>query len=172
MSDVPPADKTAAILADFLRNSGELIKNLDEEESKSLTRSWEVARTFLHQVPPELKSYLWRVFELVAFFGEYGVFLCVWSGFELIIEIILMRELRLDPQEASIVCGGLSAGPKVQILTSLLTRSEAGSGGASLIREAQALADRNSFAHGFLYGENEKIDFSRFKRGLSDKTEK
>lgn len=87
------------------------------------------------------------------FAAGYGLFIAVWAQFELTVEILIMRQLRLTAQEASIVCGGLSFGSKIHVLLSLLSRDDKNDDGILLLKQAQEFADRNSFAHGFLYDE-------------------
>jgi hypothetical protein len=96
------------------------------------------------------------------FAAGYGLFIAVWSQFELTVEILIMRQLRLSPEEASIVCGGLSFGSKIHILLSLLARDEKNENGMLLLKQAQNFADRNSFAHGFLHEVQKSLGTDHF----------
>ena len=100
-------------------------------------------------VPEEFRAKITGAIESSFFAAAYGLFNAIWSNFELTIEILIMRQLRLTPQESSIVCGGLSLGSNINILLSLLNRDETNRKGAALLKQAQTFADRNSFAHGF-----------------------
>jgi len=109
----------------------------------------------------------------IAWVGAYSTFLLVWAGFELLIEILIMRALRLTPQETSILCGSLNFGAKVNIAYSLLARDEANAEGLSLLKKAHNVADRNSFAHGFLF--SDRVEDGNYlvpklvKRDIKDK---
>jgi len=107
----------------------------------------------IQNIPREMVGKLSGTIESPFFAAAYGLFIAVWAEFELTIEILIMRQLRLSSQEVSIVCGGLSFGSKIHMLLSLLARDDKNKDGIDLLRQAQNFADRNSFAHGFLYGE-------------------
>src|ERR1700683_2115233 len=108
----------------------------------------------LKNIPDEFRKKTTGTLESSFFAIAYGLFIAVWAQFELTVEILVMRQLRLTPQEASIVCGGLSFGAKIHMLLSLLARDDTkNSDGILMLKQAQSFADRNSFAHGFLYDE-------------------
>ena len=102
-----------------------------------------------------------RSFDKVArFLMHYGDFLAFWSTFDVMVEILIMRELGTTEEKTSIVCAGLGFGAKINIACSLLNSRSAGTERTTtLLREAQQLAERNSFAHGFFLvnRENGKI---------------
>jgi hypothetical protein len=54
------------------------------------------------------------------FFLEYGPFLAAWNSFDVLIEIALMRELRLTAKEACTVFASVGFGAKHNILGALL----------------------------------------------------
>lgn len=85
-----------------------------------------------------------------SFFLQYGQFLGAWSTFDLLVEVAIMRELRLSVEESCIVVSSLQFGAKTHILTSLLNRTEEGKAKSAIITEAIRFAERNGFAHGFI----------------------
>lgn len=103
-----------------------------------------------------------------SFLKDYGSFMALWCTFDLLVEIIIMRELRLEPQETSIICAGLGFGAKANILYSLLSRNDANADGITLIKRAQTVAERNSFAHGFLMYDGDLDTFKIIKREVKD----
>jgi hypothetical protein len=110
-----------------------------------------------------------RRLEQDRFLREYGSFLALWSTFDLAIEIAIMRELRLSPQEASIVCAGLGFGAKTNVLYSLLSRDENNESKVAAVKEAQRLAVRNSFAHGFLFRDDEIARYCLVRREVKER---
>src|SRR5437588_12172962 len=102
----------------------------------------------------------------LGFLAEYGNFLANWSTFEVIVEIIIMRQLRLTPEEASIVCAALGLGAKMNLLCSLLNRNSASEAGVRLLTHAQRVAERNSFAHGFFLRDKEQAEFHLIRRDI------
>ncbi|MFL5015041.1 MAG: hypothetical protein ACJ8EW_02405, partial [Rhizobium sp.] len=79
----------------------------------------------------------------------YCNFLALWSTFEIILEILIMRELRLTSEETSIVCTGKAVDGKMTMLQALLRRDPEKAKGIGLLTTARAIAKRNSFVHGF-----------------------
>jgi hypothetical protein len=79
----------------------------------------------------------------------HSFFMMAWSQFDLFIEILTMRQLRLSPREASIICAGMSFGAKINALYSLMSQEKDKEKGAQLIKDAHTMARRNSFSHGF-----------------------
>ena len=71
-------------------------------------------------IPAEFRDKIVGTIESSFFAAAYGLFNAIWSNFALTVEILIMRQLRLTPQEASIVCGGLSFGANIHMLLSLL----------------------------------------------------
>lgn len=110
-----------------------------------------------------------RRLEQDRFLKEYGSFLALWSTFDVLIEIAIMRELRLSPQEASIVCAGLGFGAKVNVLFSLLSRDEKNDAKIAAVRKAHQMAERNSFAHGFLFRDDEIERYCLVRREVKDR---
>ena len=104
----------------------------------------------------------------VLFLFEYGNFLVFWSTFEVVVEVVIMRQLGTDAERTSIVCGGLGIGAKMAILCSLLNRTPGNEKGVALFKEAQTLAERNSFAHGFFLVERATGKFELIKREVKD----
>ena len=103
------------------------------------------------------------------FLVHYGNFLTFWSTFETILEVLIMRELRLTPEETSIVCSGMGAEAKLKTAKWLLSRNEKNKDGIALMLHARELAARNSFAHGFFRWDAETGDFTLIKRTGKDK---
>jgi hypothetical protein len=62
------------------------------------------------------------------FFSNYGGFLAGWAFFDLMIEILIKKELNLPSHENSIVCASIGFGAKVNILLALLARNPTASG--------------------------------------------
>ena len=85
----------------------------------------------------------------------HSIFLLSWAEFDLILEILIMRELNIKHADACIICGVLQHGAKMETLVSLLARKEHNKDGISVLRKAQEEAGRNSFAHGFLHTDND-----------------
>lgn len=104
----------------------------------------------------------------VMFLYEYGNFLVFWSTFEIVVEVVIMRQLDTDAERTSIVCGGLGVGAKMAMLCSLLNRSPGNEKGVALFKEAQTLAERNSFAHGFFLVRHATGGFELIKREVKD----
>jgi len=88
--------------------------------------------------------------EMRQFFGRYGAFLQLWQTYELMLEVLIMRALRLSPIETSILCGSLNYSAKSNMLFALLKLKNAHPTAVAALREAQAIADRNDFVHSFL----------------------
>lgn len=112
-----------------------------------------------------------RSFDKVArFLIHYGDFLAFWSTFDVMVEIVIMRELGTTKEKTSIVCAGLTFGPKVAIACSLLNSRSKGSPDrtAVLLREAQQLSERNSFAHGFFLVNKSTETFELIRREVRD----
>ena len=84
------------------------------------------------------------------FFSSYGGFLAGWAFFDLMIEMLIKRELNLPTRETSIICAGVGFGAKISILLALLARDPKTFEGIKLLRATQQAAERNNFAHGFL----------------------
>jgi hypothetical protein len=112
-----------------------------------------------------------RSFDRVArFLMHYGDFLAFWSTFDMMVEILIMRELGTTEEKASIMCASLGFGAKANIACSLLNGgpSDHKKRTATLLREAQQLAERNSFAHGFFLVNRETQQFELIKREVRD----
>lgn len=105
------------------------------------------------------------------FFIQYGQFLAAWNSFEVLVEVAIMRELRLTVQESRILNGALGFGAKSGILRALLVRTDEGKAKSAVITSATTLAERNSFAHGFISLSSDKKSFTLVRRevkGLLD----
>jgi len=70
--------------------------------------------------------------------------------YDIVIEMLIKRELRLEIRETSIVCSAIPFGVKFNILLALLNRDPANEPGISLIRIVQKVSERNSLVHGFI----------------------
>jgi hypothetical protein len=88
--------------------------------------------------------------EMREFFGRYGSFIQLWQTYELMIEIAIMRQLRISVEENSIVCGGLNYSAKSAIILGLLKRDGTKANAVSALRTAQQTSERNNFIHSFL----------------------
>jgi hypothetical protein len=131
-----------------------LLSTPPEDLPKVKDIDWTGLEKLVADIPPSL----WRNVAGALTYGGLmfavcGFLLGVWSYFELVVEVLLKKELDLDNRETSIVCGGLGFANKLNILCSLLSRADSNAGGVALLRRTHALAERNSFAHGFIGGE-------------------
>jgi hypothetical protein len=117
--------------------------------------------------PPTTGAGLPRVGRFLMHYGDFHAF---WSTFDVMVEILIMRELDATAEKTSIVCCGLSFGSKVNIACSLLnSRGDAeAKRTAVMLREAQQLAERNSFAHGFFLVNRETETFELLRREVRD----
>jgi hypothetical protein len=88
--------------------------------------------------------------EMRQFFGRYGAFLQLWQTYELFLEVMIMRTLRLSAIETSILCGSLNFASKNNILLALLNLKSTNPAGIAALRTAQAAAERNGFVHSFM----------------------
>ena len=70
---------------------------------------------------------------------------------ELLLEIIVMRELNLTVAQTSIVCAPLGGGAKTSLACSLATLSGSHPEMGKAVSTFQRLAGRNAMAHGFLF---------------------
>lgn len=98
------------------------------------------------------------------FFLEYGPFLAAWNSFDVLIEIALMRVLRLSPGEACTVFASVGFGAKHNILGALLASTEDGKQKYGIIQDAIKLAERNGFAHGFISVSENHEQFTLVRR--------
>lgn len=85
-----------------------------------------------------------------SFFMQYGQFLAAWNSFEVLIEIALKRELKMDTKTTCIVFSSIGFAAKSHILGALLNQAGGGSAKYKLIQAAITHAERNGFAHGFI----------------------
>jgi hypothetical protein len=97
------------------------------------------------------------------FLLHYGRFLSSWHSFEILIEVLIMRELRLTVEKTCIVTAGLGFGAKVAIANALLARKNDAEG-VRLISQVQQAAERNSFAHSFLSIDSAHENFTQVRR--------
>jgi hypothetical protein len=100
------------------------------------------------------------------FFMEYGTFLGSWSSFEVLIEVALMRELRLSLDEACITFASVGSGARFNILYSLLSRRPQEAHKVAIISEAVDIAERNGFAHGFISVSPDGTNFTLVRRDI------
>jgi hypothetical protein len=112
-------------------------------------------------------STFFNVVKVLTFFSQYGSMLGIWSYYDTLVEILIMRELKLTPQQTSIVCGGLSSGPKLHILCSLLALKTENEALIGSLKHLQEIAERNSFAHGFVDYDKATGMFSLISRKVS-----
>jgi hypothetical protein len=96
---------------------------------------------------------------------EYGQFLGAWSSFEVLVEIALMRELRLTIEEACITFASIGSGARFNILYSLLSQ-RGQTHKVAIISEAVELAERNGFAHGFISVSEDSTEFTLVRRDI------
>lgn len=108
--------------------------------------------------------------KVARFLMHYGDFHAFWSTFDVIVEVLIMRELGTTKEKTSIVCAGLGFGAKVNIACSLLnSRADKHTERSiALLKEAQQQAERNRFAHGFFLVNNETERFELIRREVKD----
>jgi hypothetical protein len=106
--------------------------------------------------------------EMRGFFFRYGAFLQIWQTFELMIEIAIMRQLRLSEEETSILCSGLNYSTKASILVALLKRDPTKAQAMQAVRKAQQHAERNDFVHAFLVHAGELGDMKLVRRTVKN----
>ena len=100
------------------------------------------------------------------FFMEYGKLLGAWGAFEVVIEVALMRELRLTPEEACITFASVGSGARFNILYALFNRRPSDKSKISLITEAVELAERNGLVHGFISANHSSDVFTFVRRDV------
>ncbi len=101
--------------------------------------------------------------------NAYGSFFAIWNSFEIVVEILIRRQLRTSYQQTSIICASLGFGAKINILCSLLHDKRGNEKGIKLLRDAQNIAARNSFAHGFIIDNQHTGRFDLIKRDVKDR---
>lgn len=102
----------------------------------------------------------------IAFYAQYGIFLHAFSTFELSIELGIKNQLKLSDVQTSIVCGGLGAGAKLEILRSLCGLDKSQEKIQLAVTKALNLASRNAFAHGLLLRHGEEDRYVLLKRDV------
>jgi hypothetical protein len=83
---------TDQMVADFRAAIDRIISKWTQEEWETISQLIIALMNVYSEVPPEIKSKLAGSLEGAIFSAEYGLFLGVWSQFELTIETLLMRE--------------------------------------------------------------------------------
>jgi hypothetical protein len=106
-----------------------------------------------------------------SFFMQYGQFLGAWNSFDVLVEIALMRELRLTEKQACTVFASIGFGAKCHILGALLIDTEEGKRKYSLILQVVQLAERNSFVHGFISVSDDAKSFTLVRREVKGSLE-
>jgi hypothetical protein len=101
--------------------------------------------------------------------ASLGSIFATLSQFELLLESIVRRELRITTEETCIVCGGLGGGAKTGLTFSLLSRDAANAPLIAALRHVQNIGSRNALAHGFLYPMNDRADFELIAREVKEK---
>jgi hypothetical protein len=92
-------------------------------------------------------------------FGQYGLFMVAWSSFEIVIEIAIAKALGLWPEDASLMLGSLTSGPKLDRLKRLLERSPDSKAKLDAVNVAARLAERNALVHSFVMDRGETFIF-------------
>ncbi|MPY74600.1 MAG: hypothetical protein GEU87_10095 [Alphaproteobacteria bacterium] len=95
-----------------------------------------------------------------------GTFVIAWSGIETTVEAGIHKQTGLPPLESSIITAGLMFKSRTAILSSLLNRNpEKNAQALAIVRQIEALSDRNDIVHGIIGGNKTKIWFNRRKTG-------
>ena len=94
----------------------------------------------------------------------YGGVLLVWSHLELVMEMIIQRELRLNLEETCIVCAPLGGGAKVALMTALLNRNIENAAVIEAFKEVQSFVGRNALVHGFVLDNSEPTPWTVISR--------
>jgi hypothetical protein len=85
------------------------------------------------------------------FHRHYGLFLQLWQTFELMVEMVIMRQLKLTHRQTSIVCGGINFQAKLSIALTLLKEDKkANEKPIAALSKARSEAERNDFVHSLL----------------------
>ena len=93
-----------------------------------------------------------------------GYFVMAWSLIEAAIEVGIGKQLGIKPLESSIVTAGLMFKARASILASLLNRDPSKNATAlSLLKEIQAIEDRNDILHSVVGSGTNQIWFNRRK---------
>lgn len=100
---------------------------------------------------------------------HYGTFFAHWSAYEILIEILIKRQLGVTYEKASILSASLGFGAKANILYSLLNDAGGHEEGIRLLKTAQNIAKRNTFSHGFLFCDLNERRFHLISREVKDK---
>jgi hypothetical protein len=96
----------------------------------------------------------------------FGNFLAKWSTYEIVVEILIMRELDITPEQASIVCTGRAVDVKLNMLQALMGERAKGHAGLSALLNARREAKRNLFVHGFFRVNRERGDLFLVSREI------
>jgi hypothetical protein len=169
MSDFNPPGKVRQDIADELRKSVEISPDMHRLLTDIMIDLLGTSAEALNEIPDQIRAKMREITNGGFLFSVYGLFLSLWSIFDLLVEILIVRELKIGAQETSIICGGLMFGPKISILYSLLSRHEgADTIGLSLLHNCQETANRNSFAHGFFFDNKNKDELSLIRREVKN----
>ena len=94
----------------------------------------------------------------------FGNFFATWSTYEIVVEVLIMRELDVTPEQASIVCTGRAVDVKLNMLQALMGERAKGHAGLSALQNARGEAKRNLFVHGFFRVNRERGDLFLISR--------
>jgi len=132
--------------------NGRIIQFMQSPEVRLLSSRLSQLTTKMSQSrgnKPELKRTQAGLANLLVSGALHGIFIGLWSEFELALEVILMTLTGMSEQNTSIVCTPIQAGIKMQIICSLLKENNNDEKGTALLKKIQDVASRNVFIHSF-----------------------
>ena len=91
----------------------------------------------------------------------YGTFMVSWSVLESVLEVAIMKQLKISELQAAIVTSSLGFRARSTILSSLLNlHGDEYSEAVKVLNKITQNAKRNTFVHGHIFvGEQEKLTF-------------
>ena len=101
----------------------------------------------LNIAPPKTLS---SSLQQIAQMSSVGNFLAMWNNTELIIEMVIKRELGLTLEQASVICSPLGGGAKTELLIGLFAERADLQPFVAAVRELQQHVSRNWLVHGFI----------------------
>ena len=86
----------------------------------------------------------------IAQMSSVGNFLSMWNNTELMMEMVIRRELGLSVEQVCVVCGPLGGGAKTELLIGLFKDCADLAPFVNAVRDLQRHVSRNWLAHGFI----------------------
>lgn len=93
-----------------------------------------------------------------------GRFIIAWATIESTMEVVIAKELGVDPVAGSIITSGLQFKSRAAVLSSLLSRDQVkNKEGLAILKEIRTIGDRNDILHSVIGGSKSVIWFNRRK---------